>query len=239
MPESRSHTSSVEYGLQSWPTNCLRTGTRPDNKRPTCSWSRNSSDPTFNVDAYQLSRAPGLEGGQVGDLRRRGAAGAPGAQRAHAEPRRLDAATAWRARFLNASLHEERTIDVSGEANVGESTLVNALINFLPQIERLRRGRQVLHQQRTVRVAGRSFTVQLEGKQALPTGRTRFQKAKDIKSWLMVSGRLSAGTVPTSSKFLAAGSSGLATGRTLDPEATMADWMSHEQEHGRPGRGWS
>ena len=85
-------------------------------------------------------------------------------------------ATAWHARFLNASLGMKRTMIVSGEANVGKSTLVNALINFLPRDQRL----VVIDESDDglPAVRGRSFTVQLKGKQGTPNGRTHFRKPR-------------------------------------------------------------
>jgi type IV secretory pathway ATPase VirB11/archaellum biosynthesis ATPase len=132
--------------------------------------------------------------------------------------------TAWHARFLNASLGMKRTIIVSGESNVGKSTLVNALIELLPRDQRIVVVDEVEDALPVLR--GRSFTVQLKGKQGTANRANAFQKARDMKpNWLIV-GELSRRDGPGFFETLAVGSSGLATVQTPDPEATMTDWLA-------------
>jgi energy-coupling factor transporter ATP-binding protein EcfA2 len=175
-------------------------------------------------DAFQLNRSPGLEASKSVMY----AAAEPQEQRVLNVPLRSlvdsNTMTAWHARFLNASLGMKRTIIVSGESNVGKSTLVNALIELLPRDQRIVVVDEVEDALPVLR--GRSFTVQLKGKQGTANRANAFQKARDMKpNWLIV-GELSRRDGPGFFETLAVGSSGLATVQTPDPEATMTDWLA-------------
>jgi Tfp pilus assembly pilus retraction ATPase PilT len=136
-------------------------------------------------DAFQLNRAPALEASKsvmyaAAEQQERRVLNVP--LRSLVESNTM---TAWHARFLNASLGMKRSVIVTGDTNVGKSTLVNALIDLLPRDQRIvviDDGDEGLPSLR-----GRSFTVQLKAKHGSPNRATAFHKATDMKpNWLVV-----------------------------------------------------
>lgn len=225
MPEFDRILAAYEYGLKKLADELLADRDPSDDERGHLLLvSELVQSLVHTYDAYQLSRAPGLEASKsvmyaAVEQRERRVLNVP--MRSLVDSNTV---TAWHARFLNAGLGMKRTMIVSGDANVGKSTLLNALINFLPRDQRL----VVIDEsdEGLPAVRGRSFTVQLKGKQGTPNRANAFQKAKDMKpNWLIV-GELSRRDGPNFFEALAAGSCGLATVETPDPEASMADWMA-------------
>lgn len=175
-------------------------------------------------DAFQLNRSPGLEASKSVMY----AAAEPEERRVLNVPLRSlvdsNTMTAWHARYLNACLGMKRTIVASGEGNVGKSTVINSLIDLLPRDQRIVAIDETEDALPALR--GRSFTVQLKGRQGTASRVSSFQKAKDMKpNWLIV-GELSRRDGPLFFDVLAGGSSGLATVQTPDPEASMHDWFA-------------
>jgi type IV secretory pathway ATPase VirB11/archaellum biosynthesis ATPase len=133
--------------------------------------------------------------------------------------------TPWYARFLNSSLQLKRTILISGGPNVGKSTLLNALIDLLPRdhrivaIDETEEGLPVLHD--------RSFTVQLKAKRGTPARAAVFRKAADMRPTWVVTGEVARRDGPGFLDALTGGvTGGLTTVQTLDPEATLNDWLA-------------
>jgi type IV secretory pathway ATPase VirB11/archaellum biosynthesis ATPase len=179
-------------------------------------------------DAFQLNRAPALEASKsvmyaAAEQQERRVLNVP--LRSLVESNTM---TAWHARFLNASLGMKRSVIVTGDTNVGKSTLVNALIDLLPRDQRIvviDDGDEGLPSLR-----GRSFTVQLKAKHGSPNRATAFHKATDMKpNWLVVE-ELSRRDGPSFFEALAAGPSGLATVQTPDPETVMTDWLAMSKD---------
>lgn len=133
--------------------------------------------------------------------------------------------TPWYARFLNSSLGLKRTIIISGGAKSGKSTLLNALIDLLPRDHRIvaiddsDEGLPILQV--------RSFTVQLKAKRGTPARVTVFRKAADMRPTWVVTGELARRDGPVFLDSLTSGSTGgLTTVQSMDPEATLNDWLA-------------
>lgn len=133
--------------------------------------------------------------------------------------------TPWYARFLNSSLQLKRTIIISGLANVGKSTLLNALIDLLPRDHRIvsiddsDEGLPVLQE--------RSFTVQLKAKRGTPARNTSFRKAAEMKPTWVVAGELARRDGPGFLDALNAGlTGGLTTVESPDPENILNEWLA-------------
>jgi type IV secretory pathway ATPase VirB11/archaellum biosynthesis ATPase len=136
--------------------------------------------------------------------------------------------TPWHARFLNASVQMKRSLIVSGMENVGKSTLLNSLIEFIPRDQRI----VVIDESEETLPAlrDRSFTVVLQAKRSTPSRNSAFKKAMDMKpNWLVV-GELGRREGPVFFEALASGCSGLATVETPDPQVTMSDWMAMSKD---------
>lgn len=175
-------------------------------------------------DAFQLNRSPALEASKSVMY----AAAAQPERRVLNVPLRSlvehNTLTAWQARFLNGSIGLKRTIIVSGEANVGKSTLLNALVELIPRDQRVVVVDDADEELPAVR--GRSFTVQLKAKRGTVARANTFRKAADMKPNWIVTGELARRDGPAFLEALAAGSSGLATIQTPDPEVTLTDWLA-------------
>ena len=175
-------------------------------------------------DAFQLNRSPALEASKSVMY----AAAAQPERRVLNVPLRSlvehNTLTAWQARFLNGSIGLKRTIIVSGEANVGKSTLLNALVELIPRDQRVVVVDDADEELPAVR--GRSFTVQLKAKRGTVARANTFHKAADMKPNWIVTGELARRDGPAFLEALAAGSSGLATIQTPDPEVTLTDWLA-------------
>ncbi len=138
--------------------------------------------------------------------------------------------TGVEARLLSGSLNLKRTILVSGGANVGKSTLLNALINMLPRDNRIVGVDDVDDELPALR--DRSFVVQLTAKKGTSARASVFRKAADMKPTWVVAGELLQREGPVFFQTLAPGTSGLATVESPDPQLTLADWLSMSREIG-------
>jgi type IV secretory pathway ATPase VirB11/archaellum biosynthesis ATPase len=133
--------------------------------------------------------------------------------------------TPWYARFLNSSLQIKRTILISGGPGVGKSTLLNALIDLLPRDHRIvavddaDEDLPVLHE--------RSFTVHLKAKRGTPARAAVFRRGAEMKPTWVVAGEVVRRDGPGFLDALTPGSTGgLTTVQTVDPEATLNDWLA-------------
>jgi type IV secretory pathway ATPase VirB11/archaellum biosynthesis ATPase len=157
---------------------------------------------------------------------------APGAQEArrilNVSLRRLvddNLMTPWYARFLNSSLQLKRTIIISGGPNVGKSTLLNALIDLLPRDHRIVAIDEADECLPVLRE--RSFTVQLKAKRGTPARAAVFRRAAEMKPTWVVTGEVARRDGPGFLDSLSAGvTGGLTTVQTMDPEATLNDWLA-------------
>jgi type IV secretory pathway ATPase VirB11/archaellum biosynthesis ATPase len=138
--------------------------------------------------------------------------------------------TGVEARLLSGSLNLKRTILVSGSANVGKSTLLNALIDTLPRDNRLVAVDDIDDEFPALR--DRSFVVQLTAKRGTSARAGIFRKAADMKPTWIIAGELLRREGPVFFETLAPGTSGLATVESPDPQVTIADWLSMSREVG-------
>ena len=133
--------------------------------------------------------------------------------------------TPWYARFLNSNLGMKRTIIISGGPKVGKSTLLNALIDLLPRDHRIVTIDDTDEGLPTLR--DRSFTVHLKAKRGTPARAAVFRRAREMKPTWVVAGELVRRDGPGFLQALTAGSTGgLTTVQTMDPEATLNDWLA-------------
>ncbi|NLO26745.1 MAG: Flp pilus assembly complex ATPase component TadA [Actinobacteria bacterium] len=133
--------------------------------------------------------------------------------------------TPWYARFLNSNLGMKRTIIISGGPKVGKSTLLNALIDLLPRDHRIVTIDDTDEGLPTLR--DRSFTVHLKAKRGTPARAAVFRRAREMKPTWVVAGELVRRDGPGFLQSLTAGTTGgLTTVQTMDPEATLNDWLA-------------
>jgi type IV secretory pathway ATPase VirB11/archaellum biosynthesis ATPase len=175
--------------------------------------------------AHQLDQAATLE---VAGTALLGAAGHAPHRVLNVSLRRLvddNLMTPWYARFLNSSMQLKRSIIISGGPNAGKSTLLNALIDLLPRdhrivaIDEVDDGLPVLRD--------RSFTVQLKAKRGTPARAAVFRRAGEMKPTWVVTGEVARRDGPGFLDTLASGvTGGLTTVQTLDPEATLNEWLA-------------
>jgi type IV secretory pathway ATPase VirB11/archaellum biosynthesis ATPase len=157
-----------------------------------------------------------------------GGGGAAGQRVLNVSLRRLvddNLMTPWYARFLNSNLQLKRTIIISGNAHVGKSTLLNALIDLLPKDHRIVSiddtddGLPILEE--------RSFTVQLKAKRGTPARNASFRKASDMKPTWVVAGELARRDGPGFLDALEVGvTGGLTTVEAPDPENILNEWLA-------------
>jgi Tfp pilus assembly pilus retraction ATPase PilT len=139
-------------------------------------------------DTFQLNRSPSLEASKSVMY---AAAGQQERRVLNVPLRSLvdhNTLTAWHARFLNGSNGLKRTVIVSGESNVGKSTLMNALVELIPRDQRV----VVIDDadEELPAVRGRSFTVQIKAKRGTAARATAFRKAADMKPNWIIAGEL-------------------------------------------------
>jgi type IV secretory pathway ATPase VirB11/archaellum biosynthesis ATPase len=133
--------------------------------------------------------------------------------------------TPWYARFLNSNLQLKRTIIISGNAHVGKSTLLNALIDLLPKDHRIV---SIDDQDDDLPILQeRSFTVQLKAKRGTPARNASFRKASDMKPTWVVAGELARRDGPGFLDALNVGlTGGLTTVEAPDPENILNEWLA-------------
>lgn len=175
--------------------------------------------------AHQLDQAATLEAARAGVY----GPGAQAGQRVlNVSLRRLvddQLMTPWYARFLNSNLQIKRTIIISGGANVGKSTLLNALIDLLPRDHRIVAIDDSDEDLPTLR--DRSFTVQLKAKRGTPARNATFRKAADMKPTWVVTGELARRDGPGFLDALTVGvTGGLTTVQAPDPEGILNEWLA-------------
>lgn len=133
--------------------------------------------------------------------------------------------TPWYARFLNSSLQLKRTILISGGPAVGKSTLLNALVDLLPRDHRIVSVDEADESLPVLRE--RSFTVQLKAKRGTPARAALFRKAAEMRPTWVVVGEVARRDGPGFLDALNVGvTGGLTTVQSLDPEATLNDWLA-------------
>lgn len=142
--------------------------------------------------------------------------------------------TAWQARLMGSSLNARRTILITGSKGSGRSTLLNALLQLLPVDQRVV---AIEEAEQLEALRDRSFTIRVTAKPGSPECQKAIQRAAEMKpGWLLV-GDLVRGDGPVFLAALSAGTAGLATVETPDPEVTLTDWLAtHTQAMEALGR---
>jgi type IV secretory pathway ATPase VirB11/archaellum biosynthesis ATPase len=179
-------------------------------------------------DAFHLDRGPGLEPTKSVMY---ASANQPDRRVLNVPLRTLvdnNTLTGVEARLLSGSVNLRRTNLVSGVANVGKSTLLNALIDQLPRDHRLVTVDDCDDEFPALR--DRSFVVQLTAKRGTPARATAFRKAADMKPTWFIAGELLRREGPGFFETLAPGTSGMATVECPDPQVIIADWLSMSRE---------
>lgn len=175
-------------------------------------------------DSYHLNRAPGLSANTSVMY----AAAAQQQHRVLNVPLRSlvdhNTMTPWHARFLAGSVGLKRTMIVSGGPDAGKSTLLNAILDFLPRDQRVVAMEDSGEELPALR--GRAFSVQISAKRGAGGRAGVFRKAADMKPNWLVAGELAHRDGPAFLEVLAEGIPGLATLQTPDPQATLTDWLA-------------
>ena len=230
MPEFDRILSAYEHGLKKLADELIAERDPPEEERVHLLLvSQLVQSLVRTYDTFQLNRSPALEASKSVMY----AAAEQRAQRRvlNVPLRSLvesNTMTPWHARFLNASIGLKRTIIVTGEENVGKSTLINALIDLLPRDQRIVAIEESDEGLPTLR--GRAFTVQLRAKRGTSSRAGAFRKAGDMKPNWFVVGELARREGPSFLECLATGPSGLTTVQTPDPEAIMTDWLAMSKD---------
>jgi type IV secretory pathway ATPase VirB11/archaellum biosynthesis ATPase len=179
-------------------------------------------------DSFQLERGPALDASTSVMY---AATAQPGRRILNVPLRTLvdnNTLTGVEARLLASLLNLKRNLIISGGANVGKSTLLNALIGILPRDHRLVSVTDA--DEELPAVQERSFTVQLTAKRGTPARANAFHKAADMKPTWLVAGELLRRDGPAFFEACNSGISGLATVETPDPEMALVDWISMTRE---------
>lgn len=138
--------------------------------------------------------------------------------------------TPWHARFINGSLGLKRTIIVTGGGNVGKSTLLNAMVDLLPRDQRIVMIDDA--EQDLPALRDRSFTVQIKARRGTQARAAAFRRAADMKPDWIVAGELARRDDTAFLEAVVQGTSGMATVRTPNAEATLGDWLAASKAAG-------
>ena len=127
------------------------------------------------------------------------------------------------ARYLNGSLGMRRTLFISGGANVGKSTVLNALIGLLPGDLRLAVIRDDNEELPALR--GRPVVVQITAQSGTPDREEAFRQAGRLRpDWVIVD-QLRPGEGPLLLEVLTLDTGALATVAVPDAEASLTEWL--------------
>ena len=132
------------------------------------------------------------------------------------------------ARFLNAGLGTRRTLLITGGANVGKSTMLNALIGLLPADTRLVVIRENGDDLPALR--GRSFVVQIAAPSGTADRENAFRKILRIRpDWIVVD-HLGPGDGELFLEALGRGTGGLATVAMPRTDVSLSEWLDLKPE---------
>ena len=132
------------------------------------------------------------------------------------------------ARYLNGNLGMRRTSFISGGANVGKSTVLNALIGLLPGDMRLAVIRDDMEELPALR--GRPVLVQITAQSGTPDREEAFRQAGRLRpDWVIVD-QLRPAEGPLLLEVLTLDTGGLATVPVPDAETSLTEWLGLKPE---------
>ena len=132
------------------------------------------------------------------------------------------------ARYLNGNLGMRRTSFISGGANVGKSTVLNALIGLLPGDMRLAVIRDDMEELPALR--GRPVLVQITAQSGTPDREQAFRQAGRPETGLGDRRPATAGGGPAAVGSPDLDTGGLATVPVPDAETSLTDWLGLKPE---------
>jgi Flp pilus assembly CpaF family ATPase len=132
------------------------------------------------------------------------------------------------ARYLNGSLGMRRSIFISGGANVGKSTVLNALIGLLPGDMRLAIIRD--DDEELLALRGRPVVVQFTAQSGTPDRKEAFRQAGRLRpDWVIVD-QMHPAEGPLLLETLTLDTGALATIPEPNAEASLSEWLGLKLE---------
>ena len=226
MPQFERILATYEHHLQKLADELIADLDPPDQERAALLMAAQLAQAVVRAfDSFQLERTTGLDAATSVMY---ASATQPGRRVLNVPLRTLvdnNSLTSMEARLLTGLLNLRKSVLVSGGANTGKSTLLNALLGMLPRDQRLVVVASEEEEELPV-LRDRSFVVQIKARPGTPGRAGAFRRAGDMRPNWIVSTELARHDTQLFFDALSAETSGLATLETPDPQLALADWLS-------------